>query len=157
MMGMRWPSCHPSQGVDVTLLTTEKISAARLVEAVDRPHCGAVVTFEGRVRNHHQGRAVKELHYEAYVPMAERVLQDLIHEIQSEWPETSAFVKHRYGKVAIGEVAVAIAVWAPHRKEAFLACEAMIDRLKQRVPLWKYETYQDGEASWVRCENHAAS
>jgi molybdopterin synthase catalytic subunit len=130
------------------LITREPISAFQLIEE-RHPSCGGVVTFEGRVRNHHQGRSVEHLFYEAYVPMAEKVLQTLIEEIQREWPETLLRVRHRIGQLEIGEVAVAIVVWAPHRKEAFLACEAMIDRIKERVPIWKRETYGNGERAWV--------
>ena len=88
--------------------------------------------------------------------MAAKVLQELIAEIQREWVDCAVTVSHRIGTLQIGDVAVAIAVWAPHRREAFKACEAMIDRIKQRVPIWKHESYQDGTKQWVRCDHHDA-
>lgn len=134
---MKSPSCPRCPEDELNLVTTEPISASELMTGENHPSCGGVVTFEGRVRNHHEGQAVEVLFYEAYVPMAEKVLRSLIEEIKGEWSEVVIQVRHRIGRIEIGEVAVAIAAWAPHRKEAFRACEAMIDRVKERVPIWK--------------------
>jgi len=138
------------------LISMQSISAAELVQEKEFPHCGAVVCFEGRVRNHHRGRQVSKLYYESYKTMAIKVLKDLVAEVEGEWEDCEISACHRIGELKIGEVAVAIAVWAPHRREAFEACEAMIDRIKERVPIWKKETYQDGQSDWVRCEHHDA-
>lgn len=138
----------------MNLITTEPISANALLNNKNFSHCGAVVTFEGRVRNHHLERRVTGLFYEAYVPMAEAVLRELMTEIRKQWPNCIVSVRHRIGAIPIGSIAVAIAVWAPHRKEAFLACGAMIDRIKQQVPIWKKESYQDGHSDWITCEHH---
>lgn len=138
----------------MNLITLQRINAIDLIKYERFPQCGAIVTFEGVVRNHHQGRSVAWLYYEAYGSMSEKILHGLIEEIQAEWPQCVVRARHRIGTIEIGEVAVAIAVWAPHRHEAFQACEAMIDRIKQRVPIWKKETYQDGKTNWVKCDFH---
>ena len=138
----------------MNLITLQRISALELTKYEHFPQCGALVTFEGVVRNHHQGRSVAWLYYEAYGSMSEKVLRCLIEEIEAEWPQCIVRVRHRIGTLEIGDVAVAIAVWAPHRHEAFQACAAMIDRIKHRVPIWKKETYQDGMTKWVKCEHH---
>lgn len=138
------------------LLTQDVISAADLVARRTRayPECGGLCTFEGIVRNHHEGLSVDHLVYEAYAPMAVKELLLLQCEIEQEWPEVHVQVRHRIGKLLLGDVAVAIAVWAPHRREAFAACEAMIDRIKKRVPIWKHEFYTDGTDQWVMCTHN---
>jgi molybdopterin synthase catalytic subunit len=141
----------------VTLITYEPISAGKIMEEENFPHCGAVVSFEGRVRNHHQGRQVERLFYEAYIPMAEKVLKALMEESKQEWPDCLLKARHRIGSLEVGEVAVIVVVWSPHRKEAFRACETMIDRIKHCLPIWKKETYKDGSVAWVGCEAHEST
>lgn len=136
-----------------TFITKKVISSEQLKEAVAHPECGGICTFEGVVRNHHEGRRVIRLFYEAYELMAEKVLTQLKSEIENEWPGCHASVMHRHGELNIGDVAVAIVVWAPHRREAFAACEAMINRIKECVPIWKQEFYADGSVKWVRCHH----
>lgn len=136
-------------------LTKEPIDIEK-IKNHDHPECGGICVFEGVVRNHHDGKTVTRLIYEAYEPMAEKELKKLVVEIESEWPETHVSVLHRLGNLEIGETAVGIVVWAPHRKEAFQACEAMINRLKKRVPIWKREFYSDGTIAWVSCQHHHA-
>lgn len=109
---------------------------------------GGIVTFTGTVRAASQGRAVEHLEYEAYPTMAESVFAALCHEIEAEWPGVRVAVEHAVGKLIVGDVAVVIAAAAPHRAEAFAACRALIDRLKERAPIWKKEVGPDG-ASWV--------
>lgn len=135
-------------------IKSEKISAQDMVMADNHPECGGLCTFEGLVRNHHQGKNVTKLIYEAYVPMAESELSRLKNQIREEWPMCHVAVNHRIGEMQIGDVAVAIAVWAPHRHEAFVACEALIDRIKKTVPIWKQEFYTDGTKNWVLCSHH---
>lgn len=132
-------------------ITKEKISTSELSLSESYPECGGVCSFEGVVRNHHEGKEVLRLNYEAYEPMAEKVLKQLKLEIESEWSACHVAVRHRYGELEIGDVAVAIVVWAPHRAEAFAACQAMINRIKKRVPIWKQEFYGDGSFEWVAC------
>lgn len=135
-------------------ITKEPICVETWKGRMKFPDCGAVCTFEGTVRNHHEGRSVKKLIYQAYEPMAERELGRLKNEIQKEWPMCRVEITHRIGELQVGDVAVAIAVFAPHRKEAFVACEATIDRLKRRVPIWKKEFYEEGHEEWVVCTHH---
>jgi molybdopterin synthase catalytic subunit len=109
---------------------------------------GGIVTFTGMVRRHSHGVLVDHLEYEAYAAMAIREMTRLCDEIEAEIAGTRLAVEHRVGRLAVGDVAVVIAAAAPHRAEAFAACRAMIDRLKQRVPIWKKEIGSDG-AEWV--------
>jgi MoaE-MoaD fusion protein len=124
------------------------LSVDRCVAAVAGPGMGGIVTFIGMVRRHSRGTVVDHLEYEAYAPMATREMTRLCEEIEAEIPGCVLALEHRVGRLAIGDIAVAIAAAAPHRAEAFTACRAMIDRLKERVPIWKKEVGEDG-AEWV--------
>jgi len=123
-------------------------SLDRLVAAVSGRDKGGLVTFTGVVRQQSGGREVERLEYEAYAEMANKVMRELCDEIEAELPGVRLAVEHRAGKLVVGDIAVAIAAAAPHRAEAFTACRAMIDRLKQRVPIWKKEIGPDGD-EWV--------
>jgi molybdopterin synthase catalytic subunit len=109
---------------------------------------GAVVTFTGVVRSVSRGKRVTRLEYEAYDAMAEKQLSRIGNEVTQQWPGARAAVVHRVGSLAPGELAVVIAVAAPHRAEAFDACRHVIERLKQDVPIWKKEFSEDGDV-WV--------
>ncbi len=109
---------------------------------------GATVLFVGTVRDHSQGKAVTGITYEAYLPMAERVLEQVADELSSVEREVSVAILHRHGALKVGELAVVIAAAAPHRDDAFEACRAAIERVKKDVPIWKRETTADGEV-WV--------
>ena len=109
---------------------------------------GALVVFEGIVREHSRGKQVRALVYEAYGSMAQKQIEQLAEEAARRWPITNLAVVHRTGTLQVGEVSVVIAVGAPHRGEAFDACEWLIDELKRTVPIWKKEIYTEGEA-WV--------
>lgn len=124
------------------------LSLDEVVRAVHAEAQGGLVTFTGAVRNHSHGKTVTKLEYEAYGPMAEKKLAQIGGEAAEKWPGTRVAVVHRVGTLAPGELAVVIAVSAPHRKEAFRACEYVIDRLKEDVPIWKKEYASDGEV-WV--------
>jgi len=137
----------PSAGRHVQLLATP-LSLDRCVAAVGSAGMGGIVTFIGMVRRHSRGVVVDHLEYEAYGTMAVREMIRLCDEIEAELPGTRLAVEHRVGRLEIGDIAVAIAAAAPHRAEAFTACRAMIDRLKQRVPIWKKEVSDDGD-EWV--------
>lgn len=130
------------------LLSAEPLSLDRTVAAVRSPEAGGLVTFTGMVRRQSRGVRVERLEYEAYAPMAEKVMRALCDEIEAEHPGVRLAVEHRVGVLAVGDVAVVIAASAPHRAEAFTACRAMIDRLKDRVPIWKKEIGEDG-STWV--------
>jgi MoaE-MoaD fusion protein len=123
--------------------TLEEVTAA--VQGAAR---GGLVTFTGVVRAESRGKAVVRLTYEAYGPMAEKVLSGIGREAEGRWPGAQLAIVHRVGVLLPGEVAVVIAAAAPHRAEAFEACRFAIERLKENAPIWKRETYADGE-SWV--------
>jgi MoaE-MoaD fusion protein len=129
-------------------LTDRTLSLDRCINAVRSEGMGGIVTFTGMVRLHSRGTTIDHLEYEAYAPMAIKVMTALCDEIEAEIPGTRLAVEHRVGTLQIGDIAVVIAAAAPHRAEAFTACRAMIDRLKDRVPIWKKEVAIDG-AEWV--------
>lgn len=119
-----------------------------LADRVAHPSAGAVATFTGAVRDHHAGKAVSRLEYEAYVPMAEKMIADIAERAGSRWELLGIAVEHRIGQLQIGDAAVVIAVSAAHRGEAFEALRFLIDTLKDEVPIWKRETGPDG-THWI--------
>jgi molybdopterin synthase catalytic subunit len=123
------------------------LALSEVVDAVSGPGLGGIVTFTGTVRDATRGRRVVRLEYEAYQGMAERTLAAIGEAVGREHGAQVAIV-HRVGVLAPGEAAVVIACAAPHRTPAFRACEACIERLKQDVPIWKREVYEDG-SEWV--------
>lgn len=130
------------------ILSAEPLSLDRCLAAVTGPGMGGIVTFTGMVRRKSRGVTVEKLEYEAYGSMAVREMARLCDEIEAEVPDARIAVEHRTGTLQIGDIAVVIAAAAPHRAEAFTACRAMIDRLKDRVPIWKKEFGDDG-TEWV--------
>lgn len=124
------------------------LSLDAVVAAVQHEGAGAVVTFTGAVRNATSGRRVVRLEYEAYAAMADAVLTRLGREVEEGWPGARLAIHHRIGILAPGELAVVIAASAPHRAAAFEACRHAIERLKQEVPIWKKECFEDG-STWV--------
>lgn len=129
-------------------LTDAPLELFRVVDAVKGHAYGGLVTFSGAVRDQTKGRRVLRLEYEAYPPMALKKLEEIAAEAAARWPGARVAIHHRVGTLLPGELAVVIAAAAPHRKEAFRACEHAIDRLKQDVPIWKREVFEDGEV-WV--------
>jgi MoaE-MoaD fusion protein len=129
------------------VLDTE-LSLDRCMAHVRSPEAGGLVTFTGMVRRQNRGQAIDHLEYEAYGEMAVKEMRSLIREIEAEVPGARLAVEHRVGRLEIGDLAVVIAASAPHRAEAFTACRSMIDRLKDRVPIWKKETGTSGE-EWI--------
>ena len=126
----------------------DQVDMAQLVAAVETPRSGAVATFAGTVRDHHQGQAVAFLEYEAYESMALRVLGEVLDEAAAQWPIDRATAHHRLGRLEIGEISIGIAVSSAHRGPAFEALRYVIDELKVRVPIWKRETGPDG-THWI--------
>lgn len=143
------PVAGGSGGRKIAILQTP-LSLAEVIACVEGPTQGGLATFTGVVRRRGHLAEVQRLEYEAYVPMAEAVLRALADEIEAEWPGVRVAMHHRVGTLSVGEAAVAIAASAPHRAEAFAACRAAIDRLKERAPIWKKEIGPDG-AVWVGC------
>lgn len=115
---------------------------------INHPQAGGNVLFVGTVRNQTQGRAVLRLEFEAYESMALKEMQKIAEEVEARWDALAVSFHHRTGTLAIGEIAVIIGIATPHRKAAFEACEYAIDTLKETVPIWKKEFFEDGEV-WV--------
>ncbi len=132
----------------ITVTEAPLDAAAIRAEALD-PRAGAVVLFEGCARDSHQGRAVALLAYEAFVPMAEAALGRLRDEAMARFGLVRCLIHHRLGEVPLLEAAVVVAASSPHRREAFEAAAWIMDRIKERVPIWKRERYTDGAQTWV--------
>jgi MoaE-MoaD fusion protein len=137
-----------SGGAGLFAVVDRPLRLEEVVAAVSGQAYGGLVTFSGSVRNQTKGRRVLRLEYEAYPPMAEKQLASIGAEVAERFGGTRLAIMHRIGTLVPGELAVVIAAAAPHRKEAFLACEHAIERLKQDVPIWKKEHFEDGEV-WV--------
>jgi molybdopterin synthase catalytic subunit len=129
-------------------VTSEPLSVDDLLRVVLTGGDGAVVTFVGTVRDNHHGRSVLALEYEAYSGMAESEMRRIGIEMITRHGLHGIAMRHRTGKLGIGETSVIIAVSAPHRAEAFAACSEALDMLKATVPVWKKEYFEDGEV-WV--------
>lgn len=127
------------------------------VQAVSHAGAGGIATFVGVVRDSNEGRRVQRLEYEAYDTMAKKELARIADEIAAEVPGVRLAAVHRVGTLEIGEAAVVCAASAPHREEAFVACRRLIDRIKERLPVWKREHYVDGERKWVACAHVGAT
>ncbi len=142
------PPVAGGAGVRHVVLTGDPLSLDRCLSAVGGAGMGGIVTFTGMVRRTSRGITVEKLEYEAYGTMAVREMTRLCEEIEAEIDGVRLAVEHRTGTLEVGDLAVVIAAAAPHRAEAFTACRAMIDRLKDRVPIWKKEFGDDG-STWV--------
>ena len=134
-------------------LTYDSLDPERVTNLVRRDSNGAVVTFLGTTRDTFEGKRVVRLDYEAYEEMAVKKMADVRAELQAEFDIEDIAISHRIGTVGIGEISLVIAVASPHRQEAFFACHKAVDRIKQIVPIWKKEVYEDG-SRWVACEDH---
>jgi molybdopterin synthase catalytic subunit len=131
-------------------LTHDPIDTTSLRARIESRSSGAVVIFEGVVRDHHAGRAVSSLEYEGYAPMATPVGQALLAEAAQRFGLAAALGVHRLGHLEIGDIAVVIIVASSHRGAAFSACAWIMDELKARVPVWKHEHFADGSSEWNR-------
>ena len=129
-------------------ITDQPIDVDAAIAAAQSDRAGAVNVFIGTVRNHAARQTVVRLEYEAYDKMALKKMEEVAEEARRKWPVEKVAVVHRKGVLQIGEVAVVIAVSTPHRREAFEACQYIIDTIKQVVPIWKKEVYENGE-TWV--------
>ena len=144
-------------GDDLVAVGSESIDAATLLAFVSAPDCGAIVLFLGTVRDHSPGKTgVTHLEYEAYEGVVVPKIQEIVDEARDKWPVRRAAAVHRTGDLAVGETSVAVAVSAPHRKDAFAAGRYLIDELKLRAPVWKKEHWPGG-AEWVRENEGSAS
>jgi molybdopterin synthase catalytic subunit len=130
-------------------VTLDPLSVQQINDLVKRPTDGAVVTFDGIVRNNFEGRVVRFLEYEAYAEMAEKKLAEIGEEVRGKFPVGEIAIVHRLGKLQIGDSSIVVAVAAPHRQAAFEACAYAMERVKAEVPIWKKEFFADGADHWV--------
>jgi molybdopterin synthase catalytic subunit len=129
-------------------VTTDPLDPQALVNAVQSDEDGAVCLFYGVVRNNNLGRRVLYLEYDAYAPMALKVMREIAEDVKRRFPVSAAGALHRTGRLEIGETSLLVAVASPHRAEAFAACHYMVDRIKELVPVWKKEVFEGGE-EWI--------
>jgi molybdopterin synthase catalytic subunit len=134
-------------------LTAQPIDLAALLAEI-RPSDGALCLFVGVVRNANAGRETIAIEYQAYGTMAELEMTKLAESLSREFPEVKVRMRHRIGRLSVGDASVAVAACSPHRSEAFAACRAAIDRLKTTVPIWKKEFHPDGSSDWVDPTRH---
>ncbi len=126
----------------------EPVDVGALVAAVQSPSQGATCLFLGTVRNEFAGQPTARLHYEAYLPMAERELDAIAREAQATYPGSRVALYHRVGTLELEDASVGIAVSSPHRADAFAACRQVIEEIKRRAPIWKREIAPDGDLRW---------
>jgi molybdopterin synthase catalytic subunit len=129
-------------------ITQQPLDPAPLVEAVRRDESGAVALFYGVVRNENMGRSVKYLEYDVYPEMAIKKMREVADEVRALYPITGIGALHRVGRLEIGETSLLVAVSSAHRVAAFEACHFAVDRIKQVVPIWKKEVWENGE-EWI--------
>jgi len=130
----------------------EPLVPAELARGLADEACGALVTFEGWVRDHNDGRAVQRLDYEGYEALAVKEGTRIVEEAFTRFGIAGARCVHRLGSLALGDLAVWVGVTAHHRGDAFAACRWIIDEVKDRVPIWKNEFYPEGDSGWINCE-----
>ena len=129
-------------------ITRDPLDPAPLVEAVSKHEAGAVALFYGVVRNENLGRRVQYLEYDAYPEMAIKKMHEVADEVRAKFPVAGIGILHRIGRLEIGETSLLVAVSSAHRAEAFAACHFAVDRVKEIVPVWKKEVWDDGSA-WI--------
>ena len=133
-------------------LTDQAIAPDRLEAELRHPAAGALASFEGWVRDHADGRGVQRLEYQAYPELARAEGERVVAEAAQKFDIIAAHCVHRSGTLSIGDVAVWVGVAAAHRGAAFDACRYIIDEIKRRLPIWKRETYAEGDSGWVNCQ-----
>jgi MoaE-MoaD fusion protein len=133
---------------DLVAIREDPLDPSGIADRIRSTTDGALVIFEGVVRAESRGKSVRALVYEAYGSMAQRQMEQLGEEARRRWAVSDLAIVHRTGTLRVGETSVVIAVAAPHRGDAFDACEWLIDELKRTVPIWKKEIYTEGEA-WI--------
>jgi len=138
-----------SDGVVVAEVTDDELDGGDLLRRMGGTSDGAVIVFEGRVRDHNSGRAVVGLHYDAYRNMADEVLREIAAEAIKATGASAIGVRHRVGSLAPTGVSLVVAVSAAHRRPAYEASTYVIEELKRRLPLWKQEEYDDGTTRWL--------
>lgn len=138
-------SSQPHEWIE---LVDREIDVNDVLTRVRHPHAGAIVLFLGTVRDNNEGRHVDHLEYETYKEMARGEMERLVQQARATWPLLGIVIVHRVGRLGVGEISVAVAVSAGHRKEAFEAGRFAIDTLKRTVPIWKKEVWEGGQI-WI--------
>ncbi|MBX3459418.1 MAG: molybdenum cofactor biosynthesis protein MoaE [Planctomycetes bacterium] len=138
-------------------LTTQPIDGNALLREIAHPADGAQVLFVGNVRNHHQGREVLRIDYEAYEPMALKELLRIAQQVAAKHGLERVLVVHRFGRHEIGDASIMVAIGSPHRAAAFLAAQEIMDAVKKDVPIWKKEHFADGTIEWVLADKLVTS
>lgn len=139
-------------------ITNENINDFKANSGPEIDTVGGIVSFQGTVRNHNEGHKVKSLEYESYTEMANKVGEKIVADAKEKFDIVDAVCVHRVGHLAIGDTAVWVYAFSHHRREAFEACQYIIDTVKDVVPIWKKEHYVDKDPEWVachRCAEHA--
>ncbi len=129
-------------------ITNKPIEVMKIIGAASLNEAGAINTFIGTVRNQTSGKKVIKLDYEAYEPMAVSEIKKIVNQANDKWQILGCAVSHRVGVIFPGDIAVVISVSTAHRKNSFEACQFIIDTLKETVPIWKKEFFEDGD-QWV--------
>jgi molybdopterin synthase catalytic subunit len=140
----------PARRIALAVVGEAPLDVEAHAAAVGDPAAGATVTFAGVVRDHDGGRGVDRLTYVGH-PSAQRVLAEVAAEVAAAHPVDAVAVSHRLGDLRVGEVALAVAVSAAHRREAFTAAAELVEEVKRRLPVWKHQVFADGAEEWVAC------
>lgn len=122
-----------------------------LKQRLEDAHSGALVTFEGWVRDHNEGQSVDQLEYSCYTALANKEGKRILEEANERFDIRTACARHRVGMLEIGDIAVWVGVTSAHRADSFDACRFIIEEIKSRVPIWKREYYSNGHTEWVNC------
>jgi molybdopterin synthase catalytic subunit len=131
----------------MSYLTEKPLHLNELIDELYNEKAGAEVIFQGIVRNHNEGKPVLYLEYEAYQPLADKVIREIVQETYHQWNLYGILIRHRLGQLKAGEISIIICVSSAHRENAFAACRYLIDQIKLRVPIWKKEHFVD-HAVW---------
>lgn len=154
---MTQSSLYPPAAVD-NALSAQPLDIVGLLAHAHHPGAGAVVLFSGEVRNSNKGLPVNYLEYEAYAPLASKLIGEILAEAREKWQLHIAIAQHRVGKVAVGDTAVVVITASAHRSEAYAANRYIIDRIKHEAPIWKCEHYADGSQEWGNnCNCHSVT
>ncbi|AIE74574.1 MULTISPECIES: molybdenum cofactor biosynthesis protein MoaE [unclassified Synechocystis] len=135
-------------------ITDQAINSQPLIATLRHDQAGALVTFEGWVRNHNDGKSVSSLEYQVYQELAVKEGLQIINEAKEKYSIHQAIAVHRSGHLQIGETAVWVGTIASHRQAAFQGAQYIIDQIKVRLPIWKKEHYLNHPAEWVYCRHH---
>ncbi|MFN3843469.1 MAG: molybdenum cofactor biosynthesis protein MoaE [Rehaibacterium terrae] len=135
--------------LDVRDIARAPLDVPAALDFVSDPAFGGIAMFVGRVRDLNHGRAVTGVSYDIFAPLALATFAAICEEARAQWgPRLRVHVSHAHGRLGIGDIAVVVAVGAPHRDEAFQACRHVIEAVKHRAPIWKREHYADGDSAW---------